>query len=320
MISVIIPVYNAEKTLNRCIDSLLLQGTALELVFVNDASKDNSKELILSRAKDIETASMKYKIIDHEQNRGVAAARNTGLDNATGEYIYWVDSDDYLSENTLSRAMENIQKENLDIALLDFYITFAENERAMRLPDVLSSQDAFEKMCKGVLKWNLWLYIIRRSAIESRKLRFVEKQNMGEDLMFLGSLLQDNLKIKSLHEMGYHYIRTNEGAMTQNYNPAFYAQVSENLKLLQKNTKDENQYLLDFLKLNLKLPLLISENKENYIKWTETYPESDILIWKNDFQPLRTKMLQFLASKKQYWAISIYNKVLLKIIYGIIYK
>ena len=110
-ISVIVPAYNAEKTIERCLKSILKQTYHnLEVIVVNDGSKD-STELILSR---IEKNDVRVHLITIE-NGGVSHARNVGIDNASGEYITFVDSDDYIDEEMYTSLMELIQKYDIGI-------------------------------------------------------------------------------------------------------------------------------------------------------------------------------------------------------------
>ena len=102
MISIIVPVYNSEKYIDKCLDSILNQTYKdLEIVLVNDGSNDQSLKILEKYA----LRDTRIKVVNQE-NKGVAAARNTGLDNATGEYILYVDSDDWIENNMVERMVE----------------------------------------------------------------------------------------------------------------------------------------------------------------------------------------------------------------------
>lgn len=102
MISIIVPVYNSEKYIDRCLDSILNQTYKdLEIVLVNDGSNDQSLKILENYA----LRDTRIKVVNQE-NKGVAAARNTGLDNATGDYILYVDSDDWIENNMVERMVE----------------------------------------------------------------------------------------------------------------------------------------------------------------------------------------------------------------------
>ncbi|XCY61661.1 glycosyltransferase [Streptococcus iniae] len=112
-ISVIVPVYNAEKTISKCIQSLLEQTfQEFELILVNDGSKDNSLQLL----KEFEEHHSNFKVID-QVNGGASIARNTGLDAASGDYIVFVDIDDYLDSDYLDVLYQEIVKTGNDIVI-----------------------------------------------------------------------------------------------------------------------------------------------------------------------------------------------------------
>ena len=115
LLSIIVPVYNVEKYLVRCIDSLVTQDVDAcdyEIIMVNDGSTDNS----LSVAEDLAAKYNNIVIVSHE-NRGLAAARNTGLRNASGQYVMFVDSDDYLTPNVISKMLKISFDNDLDILM-----------------------------------------------------------------------------------------------------------------------------------------------------------------------------------------------------------
>ena len=123
LISVIIPVYNVEQYLHKCIDSILEQTFQnFELILVDDGSTDNSGKICDEYAiKD------KRIIVIHQNNAGVSAARNTGLDSAKGEYIYFLDSDDWIESNALELLISLIEKNNLDLSIMEIKET--DNEK-----------------------------------------------------------------------------------------------------------------------------------------------------------------------------------------------
>lgn len=124
-ISIIIPVYNVEKYLRECLDSVLNQTlTDIEIICINDGSTDNSLQILEEYAAKDE----RIKIINQE-NKGLACARNTGINNATGKYIFFLDSDDYLLPNVISELYDNAQNFDVDI-LMSKCKAFADNDSA----------------------------------------------------------------------------------------------------------------------------------------------------------------------------------------------
>ena len=108
-ISIVVAVYNAEKTLKKCVDSLLNQTyNNIEIILVNDCSKDNSLDICNEYSK----ANDNVKVISNDRNYGVSDTRNNGIDNSTGEYICFVDSDDYVESNYIEVLYYYYQKYN----------------------------------------------------------------------------------------------------------------------------------------------------------------------------------------------------------------
>ena len=115
-VSVIVPVYNSEKFLSRCLDSIVAQKGSFEIIAVNDGSTDKSRQIL-------EAYAQKYKniIVVNQENKGVSAARNQGMAKANGKYITFVDSDDWLEPDALARAVSILRQDSPDILLVGFY-------------------------------------------------------------------------------------------------------------------------------------------------------------------------------------------------------
>ena len=115
-VSVIVPVYNSEKFLSRCLDSIVAQKGSFEIIAVNDGSTDKSGQIL-------EAYAQKYKniIVVNQENKGVSAARNQGMAKADGKYITFVDSDDWLEPDALARAVSILRQDSPDILLVGFY-------------------------------------------------------------------------------------------------------------------------------------------------------------------------------------------------------
>lgn len=193
MISVIVPVYNVEKYLKKCIDSLINQTYSnLEIILINDGSTDNSG-IICDKYMSID---QRIKVI-HQQNKGVSAARNAGLKIARGDYITFVDSDDWLENNAYSVLVADIQDNSADAVFCGYKI-FDEFEELLRI--VSPQKQGIVKMAEalyqilgmkkkmdyyGTAPWNK---LIRKDYIVN--LLFDEKLNELEDGLFLVEAIQ----------------------------------------------------------------------------------------------------------------------------------
>ncbi|MDV3876021.1 glycosyl transferase family A [Elizabethkingia anophelis] len=328
IISVIIPVYNAEKTLYKSIDSLINQSYPhLELIFINDCSQDNTLNILYQYEKKIvdNSKGLVIKIISHEENKGVAAARNTGLQNATGELIYYVDADDFIDEGAIELLVEKQQENDADIVGCSWYLSFNQNKRRMNQPPFNDPLEAIQQMLNGKMRWNLWLFMVKRSLYEDYNIRFIPGMNMGEDLMVIMKLFVHANKVAFVNDALYHYGQSNEDSLTKTYSEKHRREVTANLYEVEEYLHKSSFFKsigdgISFLKLNIKLPLLISDKKENYECWINWFPEANKFIMKNKDLPLRTRILQWLALRKQYWILKLYYNLVIRYIYGVLYK
>ena len=325
LISIIIPVYNASSVIHRCLESISRQTyRKLEILFVDDCCTDGSMDKLHDFLQKNKT-DLKIKCIHHNKNRGVAAARNTGLDNATGEYVYYLDADDYMEDKTIEIMYKEAEKCQADIIGCEWYLSFQKNERHMIQAEADTGDKLFMKMARGVIRWNLWLFLVRRDIYEQNFIRFVEGMNMGEDMMVMMKLALCSGKVIIMHIPLYHYVQTKSDSLTKNWSKGYQLQINANVKEVEKYVKINwnNTPLLkelDYLKLNIKLPFLISLSSNDYEKWQQWFPEANVNIMGNKDISLRTRLLQLAASKHLYGLVKLYNFLIVKFVYGIIYK
>ena len=325
-ISVIIPVYNASVTLPHCLESLHKQTYRnLELLFVDDCSTDESLYILTSYAEQFAEIDFTIRILQHERNRGVAAARNTALKCATGDYIYYVDADDSIEPHTLECLVNEINHKGLDIVGHEWYLTFNSKARYMKQPAYTTSVEALRKMMGGVMRWNLWLFLVRRSLYVENDIRFTEGLNMGEDMMVMMKLFICAGKVGIVHRPFYHYRQSNPESLTKIYSQEHIIQVANNVYEVEKYVNasayaDSLIEFIPFLKLNIKLPLLITDDKSHYEQWLECFPEANCYVMNNKLLPLRTRIIQWMAVKRYFILLRLYYRTVFKLVYGIIYK
>ena len=326
-VSVIVPVYNAASTLLTSLHSLKEQTySLLEIVLINDASTDTSLHVLQQFAvSSVDREGMTIKIFSHEQNLGVASARNTGLEQATGTYIFYVDSDDWIAPNAIELTVNKAMETDADIVGFNWCLSFEKNERVMNQPNFSDPIEAIKKILAGGMRWNLWLFLTKRSLYEKHKLRFLDGMNMGEDLLMMIKLFSCSRKVSFLDIPLYHYGQSNGESLTKTYSPKHIQEVShhiaevETVLLTHGLMKDIGDGLF-FLKLNIKLPMLISPNVNQYKKWITWFPEANTYIAKNKVWPWRIRFIQQMAIKKQYWVLRLYYYLVVRLVYGVIYK
>ena len=169
MISVIVPVYNVEKYLPRCIESILEQThEGYELILVDDGSSDSSGKICDDYAK----TDSRIRVF-HKQNGGVSDARNCGLDNSKGEYICFIDSDDVVGKDYL-RIMHEMHKEtSVDISMVSFDVRFGDDKYAGVFQDnrcVMRGEEAFHEMLLAEkFSWSPWGKLYKRKMFEGKR-------------------------------------------------------------------------------------------------------------------------------------------------------
>ncbi len=317
-------MYNVAGLIEPCVKSLCRQTYKdIELVFINDCSKDNTIQVLNDLLAKHNSSNLECKIISHDVNKGVAAARNTGLDAATGDYVYSVDADDYIEPDTIESLVKEAEDGAKDIVSCEWLLEFGTNARHMVQPDFKTGEDLFRQMCYGKARWNLWLFLVKRSLYEDNHIRFVPGVNMGEDMMVMLKMSLCAKKVSVIHRSLYHYIQTNSSAISKDIRPSLQqikANVENVVYFVQERYGDVYSAELVQLKLSLKLPLLISSDTDSYKEWLTMWPESNDEITGNPIASWRTRMLQIFAVNKQFFLLKAYNLLVTKVVYGIIFR
>lgn len=323
-VSVITPMYNVEGKIDKCIQTLFAQTlTNFEVIFVDDHSTDHTLRYVENLLNQYSRKDINVHIIHLEKNGGVANARNVGLNNASGKYIYYVDADDYIEYDALEQMYEKAESEDADIVVSEWLLTFAQKERHVKQPDAHTGLEAFELMTNGVMRWNLWLFLVRRSLYVENEIQFIPGMNMGEDMMVMLKLVLSSKRVCVIHKPLYHYIQTNSNSLTKDY-LRYKEQLTYNVleveNYLTSKGLNEQKTQLHKLKLAVKLPLLISSKKNDYEEWQSWFPESNSLANTQYGISTRTYLLQKAAYNTHYWYLKLYYICIIKLIYGIIYK
>ena len=325
LISVIVPFYNAEKYIARCACSLFEQTLLnMEFIFVNDCSTDFTINTLSILVDKYPHRKPLVKIVSHEINKGVAAARNTGIQHATGEYIAYVDADDWIEKEMMEELYGKANLTDSDVVGYHWFLSFQDNERKMLQPLAKTPHECMLLMMTGAMKWNLWLFIVKRELYDKNDVFFIPTLNIGEDLMVMMKLLSFAKDISFVDKAFYHYVKNNSDSLTQSMTDKDMEQIAGNIREIENflctNYGDEYNTEMLFLKLNIKLPLLITDNKEWYEKWIRWYPETNKYVMCNRNISLRIRLIQYAAMKRQFRFLKLYYWGIIKCIYGFIYR
>ena len=227
LITIIVPVYNSEKTLHRCVDSILDQTYQnFEILLINDGSKDHSGDICDEYAK----RDTRVRVF-HKENNGVSAARNTGLDNAKGAWVSFVDSDDWISSEYLNVLYKEAIVTNADVVTCDFFEVGRNGIRmcnafdwsAKNFTDINSiGKGQLLSVVISLSYGTVWNSIIAKDLINMRDLRFDINYKYGEDTLFMFQVYMYASLSRHIMRPLYYYDRTNELSATNNITCQYY--------------------------------------------------------------------------------------------------
>jgi glycosyltransferase involved in cell wall biosynthesis len=210
-ISVIVPVYNAEPYLHKCIDSILSQTfTNFEVLLIDDGSPDLSGKI----CDTYKTNDDRVRVF-HKENGGASSARNIGLDNAVGDWVCFVDSDDWIEHHCLETVYKCVMEDQLDCLQFSFKridkygnVIIVESAET----SVMALQDYIKK---GVFCFRAGGTLLNKNIIDTIKLRFIEGLNLGEDQIFMLTALAHCKRMRRIPNAFYCYL-LNENSATEN--------------------------------------------------------------------------------------------------------
>lgn len=241
LISVIIPVYNEEKYLPQCLDSLIGQTYQnLEIILVDDASADTSLDICLR----YQERDARIRVIKKEKNAGISAARNAGIEVCRGQYIYFLDSDDFILPETLTRMYEAIVKNDADIAIcaMERVDVSGRGIEVLTLPEIACTdvKKVYELLSQGSMTCMVQTKLYRRRLFE--KLRFpVGKQY--EDVFIFGDALKQCQRVTILSEAYFKYRIHAEAFSKRPYELKHMDVIEAFVKLYQDMKADQTEYL-----------------------------------------------------------------------------
>ena len=319
--SVIIPFYKVAPFIERCATALMEQTfDDVEFIFVDDASPDESRAIL-------EAVLAKYperdvRIVTHPENKGLPAARNTGLTKVRGDFIWHCDSDDWPEATMLEKMYAAALEADADIVYCDFFLSFETSERYMSNPAYKTGNDLLRKgFLAGSTKYNVWNKLIRKDLYDRTDIRFPVGHGMGEDMTII-RLCTVAKNVVHVPEALYHYVKFNMNAFSNTFSQRHLDDIRYNAGqtiawLQERDIREED---IALFKLNIKLPFLLSGDKGQYKLWKEWYPEANRYAMVNPNLPFRTRLVQWLAGKGLWWAVGLYSWLINKVFYGIRYR
>ena len=217
-VSILVPVYRVESFIERCARSLFEQTYPdLEYVFVDDCSPDRSVDILQRVLSDYPERVSATRIIHHDKNKGVAAARNTLLDNAHGSFVSFVDADDWLEKDAIELLVRKQEETDSDIVSGNAYIHIESGVEELRVDSLSNKRQVLLQQLKDTWTMNafLWGRIYRRSLFEEHQIRSKEGFNYAEDRYQVVQLSYYAESYAFIDGFVYNYEKRNESSITK---------------------------------------------------------------------------------------------------------
>ena len=297
-VSVVIPIYNVENYLRKCLDSVCNQTYEnLEIICVNDCSPENSSEIL----KEYAAKDNRIKIINHKKNGGLSAARNTGMDNATGEYIYFLDSDDWIDSDYIEKMVNKIIETDADIVIDKNVITEKENFSAPYKHPSHKEEYTNNFITKDEIvniMVNAWSKMLKTDFIRRKNLRFPEGY-INEDLYFHYIALAQTDKAYFFDGANYHYLSRDAGISKTEENKDI--ETMKIFSLLYDYFKEHN-LLNEGIKIFAVMPFYSINSEEKYSFFKEYFNKVKDYILENDklYNGIETFFMESILNTSDY--------------------
>ena len=281
-VSIIIPVYNSEKYLKKCLDSVKKQTERdFEAIIINDGSTDNSERIIETYLTD-----NRFKLIN-QKNHGIGYSRNKGIKESKGKYIVFIDSDDYIANNFLEIMLEKIEKDNLDLVICDYIEENEETKEKKKvfIPDLKNTTIKENPNLLLSINKSPWNKIYKKELIKN--IKFPENLKY-EDTQFLCEALLI-AKIGKVNQCLNHYvIHSKSETTTMNEKVFDILKIIDNIRYIYRNEKNLND-TIDKLTLQILTTYTVQQRyqkdkqiRNKFINEVFKYLEKNIPNYKNN--------------------------------------
>ena len=313
LVSILIPIYNVEKYLGKCLDSVFSQTYKnVEFVFVDDCSTDNSYNVLISSIKQNNIPEYKYTIVSHKQNEGIAVSRADCIANAKGEYVQFVDSDDWIEPDMTETLVEATKSSQIDLVGCYFIKDFLSGKQTRHSENYSESCEANMVLCINYdISTVLWKMLIRRSLFSYFKI--TPHVDIVEDYIISVKLYFYANSFAVVDKYMYHYVQYNEGRVSFQTLRSItnhikgVKEVEEFLKTKELITPNISN-LFNLRKFNIKSNFL-TKNMFDIQAYRTTFPESD-KAWRQINYSRNEKVKFWLAEKNLYFILKLIHKFL----------
>lgn len=320
LVSYIIPVYNVSAYIERCAKSLFTQTYGdIEFIFINDCSTDDSEVKLRKVIELFPNVQCRVKIISNKTNLGSATTRNIGLSNATGNYVMFADSDDWISMDYVESMVRQIDSGSYDIVYCDYFESY--NNYDNRISQVYGQDniECIRAMLGRGMHGSTCNKIYRRSFLLKTKQRFVKGADLFEDVSWNIRLFACTTKISYIPKAFYHYVQYNSNSIIK----SMASSEKKRDRAMQRieNVRVACDYLiaLGFVeklgkemrewKLMAKNDLIDDKDDSSLQTWVETFPEADSAILACNKITWKYKLLLMCLHYRVYWLYHLLQKI-----------
>lgn len=304
-VSILVPFFKVEKYVGRCVESLFTQTYPnIEYVFVNDCTPDKSMDVINDYIFKYGVAE-KCKIIVHEENQGISASRNDCLDNMTGDYFLFIDSDDYIDRDMVESLVEAAIKENADISGCGYVEEYADHSVEHPQKYTNDHDEMMRAITLLTIKGVMWKLLVRSTIVTEHRdeVRFIPDRNMVDDYLFCCQIFYYAQRFANIDRCMYHWIQYNPNNYTHT---TIFAVESQAAAIRKTEAFYREKGVYEVVKNELlqrkfisKLPLLLDKECFDVKRWHMLFPECNN-VWKNLSFSRNNKILFSLAQSFLY--------------------
>lgn len=297
-VSIIIPIYNASEYLTDCLNSLFNQSYSnIQYIFIDDSSTDNSLYILKQATK--EHVLKDITIIESKTNEGSACARIRGIEEASGDYITFCDSDDWIDNNAVERLIKKVSTTDADIIASPFYLNFPNKQAILAFKDEEKIDD-LNNIPLDFLHFSLCNKLFKASLLKKTSVYPIQKVDCWEDLSIVARILSNKPIVEVIESPYYHYRRFKNHSLSQSgqermlKDHLIYADYLENW-FRKNNLEIEYARFLSFLKFTAKIKMLRTTPRQ-FSRWKNTYPETNNHILSFNHIPLFYRYLFYVTN------------------------
>lgn len=273
-VSILVPVYGVEKYIERCARSLFEQSYYnIEYIFVNDCTKDKSIEILTDVLDEYPHRKAQVKIIHHKRNRGLSAARNTAVANMTGDYLWHIDSDDYVAVDAVEELVREIEKTNANVVIFGYKSVYANKTISNTIEPYNNINTYIKLLLLNSIAASMWNKFYRTSFYKEIGIMSIDGIGQGEDYAVVPRILYNTSKITWFNKSLYFYNLVNQSSYSNNISLASIKSLKKADDVLYDFFKLDESYkdVVDVLHLRSMLFLIKTSKKDVYAEIINTY-------------------------------------------------